>query len=268
MRVFLDTNVLISAFVSRGLCADLLKIVLRDHNLVVSQLVLVEFERVLRDKMCASEPDLKQAMMVFDHIEVVVDPPTMPMDPTLDNADAAILTAAVGGEVDIFVTGDRELLCSMERTRLPIVTPRRFMELIRTTGDTYPSVPEGNGESRVSENAPEAAREKAFEFAISVVTLCRALEGATAIELSRSLLHAGTRIGLNLEEAASAGSRRAAALKIARASQEARQTSYWLRLLEQSDVAPEIDLRPYLETVNELISLLSNVDETNPGPQP
>lgn len=266
MRVFLDTNVLVSAFVSRGLCADLLKIVLRNHDLVVSQLVLVEFERVLRDKLGASEPDLKRAMLVFDHIEVVADPPTMPLNPTLDNADAAILTAAVGGEVDVFVTGDRELLCSMDRTTLPIVTPRRFMELIRTTGDTYPSATESDGESRVSEHAPAAAREKAFEFAISVVTLCRALEGVAAIELSRRLLHAGTRIGLNLEDAASAGSRRAAALKIARASQDAMQTSYWLRLLEQSDVASEIDLRPYLETVNELISLLSNVDETNPGP--
>ena len=31
MRVFWDTNVLVSAFLARGLCADLLRLVLRDQ---------------------------------------------------------------------------------------------------------------------------------------------------------------------------------------------------------------------------------------------
>jgi uncharacterized protein len=35
LRVYLDTNVLVSAFASRGLCAELFEVVLLEHNLVV-----------------------------------------------------------------------------------------------------------------------------------------------------------------------------------------------------------------------------------------
>ena len=37
MRVFLDTNVLVSAFATRGLCADVLRHVLADHQLAASE---------------------------------------------------------------------------------------------------------------------------------------------------------------------------------------------------------------------------------------
>ena len=51
MRVFLDTNVLVSAFASRGLCADLLELVLLDHDLIVGKNVLRELVKALRDKV-------------------------------------------------------------------------------------------------------------------------------------------------------------------------------------------------------------------------
>lgn len=51
MRVFLDTNVLVSAFASRGLCAELLELVLLDHDLIIGQAVLRELEKALREKV-------------------------------------------------------------------------------------------------------------------------------------------------------------------------------------------------------------------------
>ena len=51
MRVFLDTNVLVSAFATRGLCADLLELVLLQHELIVSRSLLRELERALRQKV-------------------------------------------------------------------------------------------------------------------------------------------------------------------------------------------------------------------------
>ncbi len=50
MRVFLDTNVLASAFATRGLCEDVLREVLATRELIVSSLLLDELERVLRKK--------------------------------------------------------------------------------------------------------------------------------------------------------------------------------------------------------------------------
>jgi predicted nucleic acid-binding protein len=45
VRVFLDTNVLVSAFASRGLCAEVLELVLLDHDLILGRNVVREFEK-------------------------------------------------------------------------------------------------------------------------------------------------------------------------------------------------------------------------------
>ncbi len=44
MRVFLDTNVLVSAFAARGICADLLELVLLEHDLIIGRHVLGELD--------------------------------------------------------------------------------------------------------------------------------------------------------------------------------------------------------------------------------
>ena len=47
MKVFFDTNVLIAAFATRGLCSDLFVHVLLEHELIVGEVVLDE----LREKL-------------------------------------------------------------------------------------------------------------------------------------------------------------------------------------------------------------------------
>ena len=42
VRVVFDSNGLVIAFLARGLCADLLRLVLIDHTLVASEVVLAE----------------------------------------------------------------------------------------------------------------------------------------------------------------------------------------------------------------------------------
>jgi predicted nucleic acid-binding protein len=51
VRVFLDRNVLVSAFAARGICADLFEVILREHELVIGQNVLRELSKALRDKI-------------------------------------------------------------------------------------------------------------------------------------------------------------------------------------------------------------------------
>ena len=47
MKVLLDTNVLIAAFIARGSCAELLEHCVRRHELFTSQWILEEFRRNL-----------------------------------------------------------------------------------------------------------------------------------------------------------------------------------------------------------------------------
>jgi putative PIN family toxin of toxin-antitoxin system len=255
VRVFLDTNVLVSAFVSRGLCTDLLEIVLAEHELLVSDLVVEEFERVLRDKLGAPKPVLERALSIFDHVEVAPRPTEVAGEPGLDRDDAIILAEAIEAQADIFVTGDQELLAAAKGRSLPAVPPRRFMELLRVPRDSYP-IP-SDGDSGVSESVPSAVREVAFEFALTVIALCKKLEEGQQEVLARQLLRAGASIGANLEDGGVAESRREIDRRMASALRQGCETKYWLRLLSQSGIATGINFEPYLEKCRELIRLLA-----------
>jgi putative PIN family toxin of toxin-antitoxin system len=259
VRIFLDTNVLVSAFVSRGLCTDLLKIVLGEHELLVSNLVVEELEGVLREKLRAPKAVLERALSILDHVENVPDPTSVPKELGVDEDDASILAAAIEAEADIFVTGDQELLAAAKGRPLPAVSPRGFMELMRVPRESYPDGSDGDGEPRVSERASGDVGEKAFEFALTIIALCKTLDEARESVLARRLLRAGTSIGASLEEADAAESRGVFDRRMAIASKEARETNYWLRLLSQSGIAPEINFEPYLEKCLELLRLLAAV---------
>jgi four helix bundle protein len=238
VRVILDTNILVSAFVSRGLCTDLLKIVVGEHVPLVSSLVVEELERVLRDKLHSPKTALESALSILDHVETVPDPAAVPVKPGFDESDATILAAAKGSAV-------------------PVVSPRRFMELFRVRGDSHPDGWNGDGEPRISEYAAGGVGEKAFEFALTVIALCKMLEERQEELLARQLLRSGTSIGATLEGVSAVESRRDFDRRMAIALKQTRETNYWLRLLSQSGVAPEINFEPYLEYCLELLRLLA-----------
>ena len=53
LRIFFDTNVLVSALMTRGLCADLYRLVVAEHELVTGEFNLAERRRVLRERFRA-----------------------------------------------------------------------------------------------------------------------------------------------------------------------------------------------------------------------
>lgn len=79
---------------------------------------------------------------------------------------------------------------------------------------------------------PFDIRERTFQFAAHIVRLVGSLpRSVEARELGRQLLRSGTSIGANVEEADAAESKRDFIHKMSIARKEARETSYWLRLL-------------------------------------
>lgn len=55
MRIFLDTNVIISAFVTRGACSDLFEHCLAEHAIYVSQQVIDELKKKSLEKIAFSQ---------------------------------------------------------------------------------------------------------------------------------------------------------------------------------------------------------------------
>lgn len=79
--------------------------------------------------------------------------------------------------------------------------------------------------------------------------------------LSKQLLRSGTSIGANVEEATSAQSRKDFLSKMSIALKEARESHYWLRLLQESRIV-DIDFRTNLAGVEELIRILASIVKT------
>ena len=80
--------------------------------------------------------------------------------------------------------------------------------------------------------------------------------------LSKQLLRSATSIGANAEEAIAGQSRKDFISKMAIASKEARETRYWLRLLEKIKLV-DIDYSGYLSNVEHIINILTKIVKTS-----
>lgn len=101
-------------------------------------------------------------------------------------------------------------------------------------------------------------QEKSFQFALDVVKLYSKLRDKQEFVLSKQLLRSGTSIGANVEEAISGQSRKDFISKLSIATKEARETRYWLRLLQESGLV-DIDFSKQLSRVDELLRILTSI---------
>lgn len=138
MKVFLDTNVLVSATATRGLCADVLRAVLTSHQLVVSEPLFTELERVLLKKFGVPGNLVAELLETLKQDAHYSSPTSLPNIEIRDKDDVPILSSAVNGEADIFVTGDEELLKLGGVKQLEIMSPRIFWERLKAESEDVP----------------------------------------------------------------------------------------------------------------------------------
>ncbi|MCU0545671.1 MAG: four helix bundle protein [Oscillatoriaceae cyanobacterium Prado104] len=102
---------------------------------------------------------------------------------------------------------------------------------------------------------------KSFVFALEIIQLYRKLQEQREYVISKQLLRSGTSIGANVEEASAGQSRKDFLAKMSIASKEARETQYWLRLLQASQIV-NVDVNEPLNHVDELIRILTSIVKT------
>ena len=145
MRVFFDTNVLVSAFLARGLCADLLRLVLTEHTLVTSEVVLTELRDVLRRKGRLPAQQI-EAIELFLRDQPVAARPAQSLELGLvDGYDEWVVASAVLAQADLFVTGDQGVL-ACKKPPLPLVNPRGCWEQLRDSSQSLGGVPAVTGD--------------------------------------------------------------------------------------------------------------------------
>lgn len=131
MRVFLDTNVIVSAFTTRGLCADLFRFVLAEHELIAAEVVLTELERVLLTRFGVSADTVAAILELLRNYPVIPKPEATPEIAVRDPDDTWVLASALIGKAEVLVTGDQDLLSLGNDIGLVIASPRKFWEMAR-----------------------------------------------------------------------------------------------------------------------------------------
>ncbi len=135
MRIVPDTNVLASAFGTRGLCADVLRLILAEHELMTGEVVIEELRRVLRRKFGVPAQPVKEIESFLRSYHVEPKPRELPNLKLGERNDSAVAGAALKSKAEILIAGDREMLDLEEKPEgLRILNPREFWNLAAGKG--------------------------------------------------------------------------------------------------------------------------------------
>lgn len=105
---------------------------------------------------------------------------------------------------------------------------------------------------------PNIIVDKTFNFSKEIIKLYIELKNDKVYELASQLFRSGTSIGANVEEAQAGQSKKDFVAKMSIAAKEARETRYWLRLIEETNIS-QIDVESYLKEINEIINILTKI---------
>jgi putative PIN family toxin of toxin-antitoxin system len=131
VRVVLDTNVLLAAIATHGLCQALVTLVFRDHAVILSEHILGEVAKHYRGKFKATKRQADAAVAILRANGELVEPVTVPLGTVRDKDDLPVLGTAVAGSAAVLVTGDQELLALRLFRGVAILSPRDFYERLR-----------------------------------------------------------------------------------------------------------------------------------------
>jgi uncharacterized protein len=127
MKVFLDTNVLVSAVATRGLCADVLREVFQNHQLVICNELILEVERILHQKVGVPADLVSDYTRLLQADAIIAEPEPGFRLHIRDQDDVKLIL--------FFVTGDQELLEMDPIQGIEIISPRGFWEKLAPPGE-------------------------------------------------------------------------------------------------------------------------------------
>lgn len=131
MRIVLDTNVIIAAFASRGLCAEIFEVCLSRHIIIISEYILSEVKEKLSKKIHVPENTVKSIIGYLRDITEVIQPEPIDKSICRDEDDANIIGTALSGNAKFIITGDNDLLVLKNYKDIKIITPREFWSFLK-----------------------------------------------------------------------------------------------------------------------------------------
>lgn len=139
MKVLFDTNVLISYLLTpnKGTVTTIVEAGFEEkYQLLLPNEVITELKKKIAEKSYLSEKISKSSIQKFINalltIAEVVSPITEPIPKVgRDFKDDYLLAYAIVGNADYLVTGDRDLLILKRIHKIKIVSPSKFLSVLK-----------------------------------------------------------------------------------------------------------------------------------------
>jgi four helix bundle protein len=112
----------------------------------------------------------------------------------------------------------------------------------------------------MTDRSPTDIQQRTFEFAKRIVKLVDVLPRTlAATEIGRQMLRSGTSVGANVQEADAAESRSDFIHKLSIALKEARETRYWLALVDSTVLSNNPEVQALIQESTELTKILFTI---------
>ena len=131
MRVVIDTNVVVAAFATEGLCHAVFELCLDRHEIILGPEILQETEKALRKKIKVPVQVAKGVIEYLREHATVLKVTTPQEKVSRDANDDHVLAVAVQAGAEFVITGDGDLLILKKHRRIKIVNPREFWEKMK-----------------------------------------------------------------------------------------------------------------------------------------
>lgn len=107
---------------------------------------------------------------------------------------------------------------------------------------------------------PRNIQERTFEFSVRVIRLIDRLPRTTAgIQIGRQLVASGTSVGANMQEADGAESKTDFIHKVGIALKEAKESHYWLRLIDVTLLTNDAGAKNLLQEALEISRIIAAI---------
>ena len=129
MKVILDSNIIIAAFSSRGLCHSVFELCLDRFTIIISEHILSEVFRIFIKKIKMPESRANEVIKYLREYCLVKDFEKLDERICRDSDDDNILALAKSSQPKYIITGDGDLLVLKKYNLIPIIMPREFWNI-------------------------------------------------------------------------------------------------------------------------------------------
>ncbi len=134
MRVFFDTNVLVSAFIAHGTSSEVFEHCLSSCQVYTSPFILDELKDVLSSRLRLSVSRIKEiSEFLMNNLELV-EAGGLEEKVCRDPDDDFVLAGALAATADCLITGDEDLLVIKEYKGTRIIRPSDFWRFEKAFG--------------------------------------------------------------------------------------------------------------------------------------